>query len=216
MQLDILTAVSMNGFITEAPGLSGDALAPLLDTPRSVWERKYEIRRRYQAGMVGTDTVRVDDPSLTSHAVPGFEPIRITLDAHGRIPRECRFFDGAVRTLVGVCAGTPRAYLDFLAGRGIEAVPAGEERIDLAAFLAALAGRGIASIFCEGGGRLNRALLTAGLVGRIWIVVLPAVLSGGSVNLFDGPGTPARLRLESCERDGDYVWMEYSVIRTIR
>jgi diaminohydroxyphosphoribosylaminopyrimidine deaminase/5-amino-6-(5-phosphoribosylamino)uracil reductase len=213
VRLDILTAVSMNGFITEAPGLSGDALGPPLETPRAVWERKYEIRRRYSAGMVGTDTVVVDNPSLTSHAVPGFTPIRITLDAHGRIPRGARFFDGAVRTLVGVCASTPRDYLDFLASRGVEAVPAGEERIDLAAFLAALAGCGITSIFCEGGGRLNRSLLSAGLVERIWIVVLPAVLSSGSVNLFHGPGALVRLRLASCEREGDFVWLEYEVVR---
>jgi riboflavin-specific deaminase-like protein len=216
VRLDILTAVSINGFITEAPGLSGDALAPLLETPHAVWERKYEIRRRYGAGLVGTDTVVIDDPSLTSHAVPGFAPVRITLDAHGRIPRGARFFDGSVRTLVAVCASTPRDYLDFLASRGVEAVfagGAGEERIDLAAFLDALAGRGIGSIFCEGGGTLNRALLTAGLVDRIWIVVLPAVLSGGSVNLFAGPGAPARLRLESCERAGDYAWMEYAVLK---
>lgn len=216
MRLDILTAVSMNGFITEAPGLSGHDLAPFLETPRAVWERKYEIRRRYQAGMVGTDTVVVDNPSLTSHAIPGFSPVRITLDAHGRIPRAARFFDGSVRTLVGVGVRTPPDFLDFLASRGVEAVLAGEEEIDLAAFFEALSERGIGSVFCEGGGRLNRSLLSAGLVDRIWTVVLPAVLSSGSVNLFHGPGAPARLRLEGCERDGDYVWMEYSVIRTIK
>src|SRR4051794_1652496 len=135
--------------------------------------------------MVGTGTVLVDDPSLASHAVPGFEVVRITLDARGRIPRHSRFFDGSVRTLVGVCERTPREYLGFLRERGVDAVPAGaagEEGIDLAKLLAGLEERGISSIACEGGGTLNRALLTAGLVDRIHLLVIPVVLETRSVN----------------------------------
>lgn len=183
----------------------------LLDTPRAILEHKYAIRRRYQAVLVGTGTVLADDPSLASHAVPGFTVVRITLDAGGRIPRRSRVFDGSVRTLIGVRARTPRGYLDFLAQRGVEAVPAGTERIDLAAFLAALEERGISSIACEGGGTLNRSLLAAGLVDHIHLLVLPLVLEARSVNLFAGLGPPARLRLEGCERQGDYLWLEYGV-----
>lgn len=211
MRLDILTSASINGLITEARGVSGNDLADWVHPPREMWERKWEIRRRYAAVLVGTGTVVADDPTLSSHAVPGFEVVRVTLDAGGRIPRDFRFFDGTARTLIGVSGRTPREYLDFLAERGIEAVPAGDERIDLAAFLAALEERGISSIVCEGGGRLNRSLLAAGLVDRIRLLVIPLVLEARSVNLFEGLGAPARLRLEGCERQDDYVWLEYSV-----
>ena len=214
MRLDLLTAASANGIITEARGRHGHDLMERLDTPRGMVERKHEIRRTYDAGMVGTGTVLVDDPSLTSHAVPGFSPVRITLDRTGRIPRQARFFDGSARTLVGVCAETPRDYLDFLEERGVEAVSAGRERVDLAVFLAALEARGIGSIACEGGGTLNRALLSAGLVDRIRLLVIPLVLDTGSVNVFEGFGAPVRLRLEEVERMGEYVWMTYAVTRT--
>jgi len=201
--LALLTAASINGLITQARGRPGEDLTAVVDTPREVWERKWAIRRRYQAVLVGTGTVLVDNPRLTSHAVPGFDPVRITLDAKGRIPRHARFFDGSVRTLVGVCGRTPPEYLEFLRERGIEAVSAGaagEERIDLAAFLAGLEARGLSSIVCEGGGTLNRSLLTAGLVGRIHLLVIPVVLEARSINLFEGLGAPVPLRLESCER----------------
>ena len=209
MRLDILTAVSINGLITERPGAPSHDMEAILDTPREVLEHKRAIRRRYTAGLVGTGTVLADDPTLASHAVPGFEVVRVTLDASGRIPRRSRFFDGSVRTLVGVCARTPRDYLDFLAQRGVEAVGAGEERIDLARFLTALAERGISSIACEGGGQLNRSLLAAGRVDRIHLLVLPLVLDAGSVSLFAGSGAPVRLDLAGCERQGEYLWLEY-------
>jgi diaminohydroxyphosphoribosylaminopyrimidine deaminase / 5-amino-6-(5-phosphoribosylamino)uracil reductase len=214
VRLDLLTAASINGLITESRGENGDGMAVLLDTPREVWERKWALRRRHGAVLVGTGTVLADNPSLCSHAVPGFEAVRVTLDARGRIPRHFRLFDGSMRTLVGVSARTPPERLAFLAERGVEAVPAGEERdgrIDLASFLAALEERGLSSIVCEGGGQLNRSLLNAGLVDRIHLVVAPLVLEPRSVNLFEGLGDPARLRLESCERQGDYVWLEYAV-----
>jgi riboflavin-specific deaminase-like protein len=211
VRIDVLTAISINGLITERPGAPSHDMESLLDTPREVLEHKREIRRRYSAVLVGTGTVLADDPTLASHAAPGFEVVRVTLDASGRIPRGCRIFDGSARTLVGVCARTPRDYLGFLSQRGVDAVSAGEDGIDLVRFFAGLAARGISSIACEGGGRLNRSLLAAGLVGRIHLLVLPLALEARSVNLFEGPGAPARLDLLGCERQGEYLWLEYEV-----
>lgn len=206
MRVALLTAVSINGLITGARGRDAHEMRHFLGTPREVLDHKGEIRRRYAAVLVGTETVRIVNPTMTSHAVPGFECVRTTLDRTGRLPRSHRFFDGSARTLVGVCEETPRDYLDFLAERGVEAVPAGS----LAAFLAGLEERGISSVVCEGGGVLNRALLTAGLVERIHLVVLPGVFDGRAVNLFEGPGDPVKLRLEGVERVGDHLWLEYT------
>lgn len=209
MRVALLTAVSINGLITGARGRDAHEMRPFLGTPREILEHKGEIRRRYAAVLVGTETVRIVNPTMTSHSTPGFECVRSTLDRTGRLPRSHRFFDGSARTLVGVCEETPRDYLDFLAERGVEAVPAGSGQIDLARFLAGLEERGIGSVVCEGGGVLHRALLTAGLVERIHLVILPAVFDGGAVNLFEGPGDPVKLRLEGVERVGDHLWLEY-------
>ena len=53
---------------------------------------------------------------------------------------------------------------------------------------------------------------TAGLVERIHLLLLPAVLDAGAVNLFEGPGSPVKLRLEGVERVGEYLWVEYALI----
>lgn len=211
MRVALLTASSINGIITGDRGRDAHELAGFLGVPREVMEHKAALRRRYGAVLVGTETVRIVDPTLTSHAVAGEPCVRATLDRKGRLPRNLRFFDGSVRTLVGVCEETPPDYLEFLAERGVEAVPAGRDRIDLAAFLEGLAARGIGPVVCEGGGALNRSLLTAGLVERIHLLLLPAVLDAGAVPLFEGPGGPVKLRLEEVERIGEFLWVDYTV-----
>ena len=214
MTFDLLTAAAVNGALAAAPGGVSTAMQALLDTPPAVLERWYAVRRRYDAVAVGTGTVLIDDPTLTSHVVPGGPaPVRVTLDRVGRIPRHARIFDSSARTLVGVVASTPPDYLDFLAARGIEAVTAGDDRIDLAAFAGALANRGLRRVVVEGGGRLNRELLRQGLVDRIHLTLLPAALDATAVNLFAGPGEPVRLTLLSCDRLGDYLFLVYQTLR---
>jgi len=113
---DLLTAVAVNGALAAAPGGVSTAMVALLDTPPAVLERMYAVRRRYDAVAVGTGTVLIDDPTLTSHVVAGgAAPVRVTLDRSGRIPRHARIFDGTARTLVGVVASTLAVILGTLA-----------------------------------------------------------------------------------------------------
>jgi diaminohydroxyphosphoribosylaminopyrimidine deaminase/5-amino-6-(5-phosphoribosylamino)uracil reductase len=214
MKVDILTAVSVNGAITLGHGIASTDLIPRMTVPARMMETKAEIRRRYGAVLIGTETVLVNDPTMTSHCAPGFPCVRASLDPTGRIPAGARFFDGSARTLIGVTGETPRTYLDLLESRGVEAVPAGEgPQADLPAFLAGLAARGIGSVVCEGGGILNRALLDAGLVDRIHLFLIPAILAATSVNLFEGgkEGEFAELELEESYPIGSFVYLRYRV-----
>ncbi len=207
----LLTAASVNGMITGGRGQSSHDLIGVVRPTPEFWEAKSAIRRRHEVVLVGSGTVLTNDPTMASHAAPGYEVVRATIDSAGRIPPAFRFFDGSVRTLVGVTGSTPTAYLRHLASRGVEALPCGDDRPDLERFFAALEERGLRSVVCEGGGILNRALLDAGLVERLHLLVLPVVLDGGSVNLFEGPGLPVRLVLEDVERIGEAVTLTYLV-----
>lgn len=211
MNCSILTASSLNGVITPVRGETSQILIPLLGVPPEVLEWQREVRRRHDAVLVGTRTVLVDNPGLTSHARPDRPDrpaVRATIDPAGKIPRSARFFDGSARTLVGVSAATPPEYLDFLAERGVETVMTGEDRVDLYLFLERLADKGLANVVAEGGGTFNRALLQEGLVDRLYVILIPIVLDAGSVNLFEGPGF-ARFRLEGSDPMGDYVLLRY-------
>ena len=212
MRVDLLSANSVNGLVTLGRGRSSyDLLEYLPPLPPEFWEVKREIRRRHDAVLIGTNTVLTNDPTMASHGRQDHPVVRVTLDRTGRIPRHFRFFDGSVRTLIGVTGTTPPDYLRFLEERGVEAVPCGEDRTDLRLFLEGLEARGIRSVLCEGGGTLNRALLDQGLVGEIHVLLLPVILDGGSVNFFEGPGLPVNLKLERMERVWDAVVLTYRI-----
>lgn len=194
---------------------SYDLLDHMPPLPPEFWAVKAEIRRRHDAVLIGTNTVLTNDPTLASHGRTDHPVVRVTLDRTGRIPRHFRFFDGSVRTLIGVTGTTPPDYLRFLEERGVEAVPCGspgeESCTDLRLFLEELEAKGIRSVVCEGGGILSRALLDQGLLGEIHLLVLPVILDGGSVNLFEGPGLPVNLKLEGVERVWEAVVLRYSL-----
>jgi riboflavin-specific deaminase-like protein len=219
VSFDIFTAASANGMITAARGARSTDLIPALAVPPQVLAFRRDLRRSYDGVFVGPVTVRVNDPTLTSHVEPGRRPVRITLDPAATIPAEARFFDGSARTIVAVGRGTPPAYVAMLERRGVEVAVCGAgERVELADFARALAERGLLRVVVEGGGRLNRELLAGGLVDRIHLIVLPVLLDSRAVNLFEGvsgAGDPPhqRLQLESWQRLADYLLLEYSVRR---
>jgi riboflavin-specific deaminase-like protein len=215
VSVEIFTATSANGLITPARGESSLSLIGQLAVPPEVLAWQADARRDHDVVLVGTDTVLIDDPALTSHASPDRPGARATVDPHGRIPPHARFLDGTVRTLVGVTATTPPGSLALLAERGVEPVLAGDQELNLAVFLGSLAARGLPRVLVEGGGRLNRSLLAAGLVDRLHLLVFPAVLDATSVNVFDGPGPLTRLHLESCRRLGSYLLLSYRVLREV-
>ncbi|NHN55720.1 deaminase [Calidifontibacter sp. DB0510] len=153
---------------------------------------------------------------LTDH-LPGRAPRRwfAVVDGRGRVPWEF-FGDDDTRLIVIACRTTPLGYLADLRRRAVPYLIAGDERVDLTQLPGVLADRlGAQCIVSEGGGGLNGALLRAGLVDEVNLVIAPMVVGGrGTPATFDGEpladGIPATaMRLEHVEREGDALWLRY-------
>jgi len=96
-------AQTTNGFI--APEKNNENLK--ISEKKPVWitntfsrQRVHKMRAEEQAILVGTNTVLVDNPSLTSRDWEGNSPVRIILDRSLKIPKEMTVFDGDVKTIV--------------------------------------------------------------------------------------------------------------------
>jgi riboflavin biosynthesis pyrimidine reductase len=108
-------------------------------------------------------------------------------------------------------------YLAFLRGRGVSYVLAGAPHVDLAMALEKIHDAfGVRTLMLEGGGRINGAMLSAGLMDEVSLLIAP-VADGrmGSPAVFDvgeGERDRVRLSLKSVERRADGVlWLRYAV-----
>ena len=124
----------------------------------------HRMRAENMAIMVGTNTVIMDNPRLMTTHWEGRNPIRVTVDRHGRIPMESKIF--------------VRKESDY---PGIDPVIVYRERTEWEYILEDLAGRGIHSIMVEGGTTLLNHIIETGLWDEMHIEVAPEITIGEGV-----------------------------------
>lgn len=127
----------------------------------------HKMRAENMAIMVGTNTVIMDNPRLMTTHWEGRNPIRVTVDRHGRIPEDARIW-----------GPTPAPSSDYA---GIDPVIVYRERTDWEYILEDLAGRGIHSIMVEGGTTLLNHILETGVWDEMHIEVAPEITIGEGV-----------------------------------
>jgi 2,5-diamino-6-(ribosylamino)-4(3H)-pyrimidinone 5'-phosphate reductase len=197
----------------------------------------YGLAARWQPDcmLTGADTILADPgyapeagDDLDDGAVVGgaaaddARPRLVVVDSRGRVRnwsalRVAPFW----REPAALCSrSTPGEYLRYLGRRGVAAVVAGDDRVDLRAALEQLAGRyGVRRVQVDSGGALHGALLRAGLVDEVSVLVHPALVGGSSPRWWypapdlQGPEGAVPLRLADMEKVGDgVVWLRYDVV----
>ncbi|MGK4585265.1 bifunctional diaminohydroxyphosphoribosylaminopyrimidine deaminase/5-amino-6-(5-phosphoribosylamino)uracil reductase RibD [Kitasatospora sp. HPMI-4] len=146
----------------------------------------HELRAVHDAVLVGSGTVRADDPHLgLRHGVRGTPPARVVLAGSAAdLPADARIWDESAPTLLLLTDAASAAHLPERVHR--IAVPAtAESGADVSRALEELYARGIHSVLVEGGPRIAAALLRAGLVDEIVGYVAPLLLGAGPSVLAD-------------------------------
>ncbi len=180
----------------------------------------HRLRAESQAVVIGAGTALADYPSLTARDVdPPAErqPLRVLLDARGRVPAAGPLFDAALASTLVVtteAASSEAADAWRAAGAKVETVPAAPGGVDLEATLNLLGRRDVLQAMVEGGATLHGALLAARLVDRLVAYVAPTMLGPGGFPAFPQPdaGTIADAeawRLLSATTLGDDVRVDY-------
>ena len=171
-------------------------------------DRVKELRRKYDAILVGVGTVLSDDPHLTIKGLSREEnQVRIVIDPNGRTPTDAKVVDGSARTIIVTSDTCARTW------EGCEVIrsPSG---IDLGFVMDELSKMGIESILVEGGGTTISSFFRAGLVDVFTVYVGSMVIGGKDAPTpADGTGWVAEgglgLKLRSAERLGDGIVLEY-------
>ncbi|MFH9084849.1 bifunctional diaminohydroxyphosphoribosylaminopyrimidine deaminase/5-amino-6-(5-phosphoribosylamino)uracil reductase RibD [Streptomyces sp. NPDC017673] len=169
----------------------------------------HALRAAHDAVLVGSGTLRTDDPHLgLRHGVAGAPPLRVVLDRHGTIPPHARVLDDTAPTVVVTGPDTPAPKLPE--GHEVLRVPVTDGALDLAVLLDGLWARGVRSVLLEGGARLAASCVAQGLLDRVVAYMAPLVLGAAARPVLGDFGAPTlmaglRLRLGEVTRLGDDV-----------
>jgi diaminohydroxyphosphoribosylaminopyrimidine deaminase/5-amino-6-(5-phosphoribosylamino)uracil reductase len=142
----------------------------------------HRLRAWSDAIVVGARTALVDDPSLTVRE-PGYRgrpPLRVLVDARGRVPADGDLFDREAPTLVATTALAPRERREEWAAAGAEVTlyePEGDG-VPLGELAADLGKRDVQGLLLEGGPTLAFAAVEEGLVDRVVVYLAPKLIGG--------------------------------------
>ena len=173
----------------------------------------HQLRHKADAIMVGINTIRMDDPSLTTRlpGLPGSDPVRVILDSHLSISPEARVLHQASAAPTILVAGpeadgTKRKVLEKANARVIE-VPLKNGLIDLNPLMKQLGVMEITSLLIEGGGRVLASAFNFAIVDKVFFFYGPKIL-GGDDGVPICSGTGAELMSESI-RIGDITVQQF-------
>lgn len=142
----------------------------------------HRMRALCDVVVVGAETVRCDNPRLTTRLVPGENPVRAVIDPRGTLPAGAQVFDEMAQTLV-LCDEAFAATQHRRTNAELIALQSEQGRLSPKRVVDALRKRGLSSIFVEGGGRTVSQFLSAGAVHRLQIAVGPMIIGGGRPGL---------------------------------
>jgi len=159
----------------------------------------HELRNEVDAILVGSRTVMVDDPSLTTRLnEEAKDPIRVVVDADDYLASDRRVFvqDSPAPTWVAIPEGR-----SFNAADETIPVPSGLGGIDLVALMHELAKRNVMSVLIEGGGTTHASAFAAGIVDKVMFFVAPKIIGGrDAITAVEGDGAEKMANVVQLER----------------
>lgn len=173
-------AVSLDGKIATYTGESQWITGP---ESRAYGHR---LRHKYDAILVGVNTVLADDPSLTARLPDGngIDPVRVVLDSKCRTPLNAKIItqQSSARTII---ATTPKADADKIkrlqaAGAEVLVIPDQDNKVDVAVLLKELGKRDITGLLVEGGAEVHGSFIASRAVDKVYWFIAPLIIGGAA------------------------------------
>ena len=121
----------------------------------------HSLRSQYDAVLIGKNTAKLDNPSLTVRLVKGRNPYRVVIDKNSELP------------------GNLKLFTDKDAEKTIVINSQNGKNIPFKNILKALAGLGISSVLVEGGANVFSGFLQSGLYDDIYTIIAPKIIGDG-------------------------------------
>jgi diaminohydroxyphosphoribosylaminopyrimidine deaminase / 5-amino-6-(5-phosphoribosylamino)uracil reductase len=189
---------------------------------KEVLEAVHRLRHRYQAILVGINTVLLDHPQLTTRLKDGqgHSPIRIILDTQLRMPIDEPLLNNQESsTWIVTQFDVDQSKVNAFKNKGAKLiqVPLMGKHLNLEAVLKTLKTHGIHSVFVEGGATIHGAFLDQGLTHRVYASISPLLIGGQEAKTpiagqgFQTLKDSLRLAFNSIETFGEDVFITATI-----
>ncbi len=154
-------------------------------TGEAAREHVHRLRHAADAILVGSGTVKADNPRLTARVKnrPTRDPVRVILDSRLTVDENAIVFnqDSAAGTIIITGNGSDPVRKARFEEKGIMVIVADQDEtglIRLPDLMKRLGQMDITSLLIEGGGRVSGSALKAGIVDKICFFYAPKILGG--------------------------------------
>ena len=190
------TAMTLDGKIATSTGDSRWV------TGASAREFVHLLRDKYDAIMVGINTLIADDPLLNTRlkGKEGIDPTRIVVDSHLRFPENAKMLrhksnKPTIIATTKIDSSSKRKKALVLEQLGIEVWEVGgKDRVDLNILLEWIAQKEYTSLLLEGGSELAASFILQDLVDKVHVFIAPKIIGGR-----EAPGTVGGKGIERME-----------------
>ena len=180
--------------------------------------RIHKLRSKVDAILVGSNTVKRDDPLLTVRYVKGKNPLRIVLDSKATISQKSQIIRTCkkIPTIVAVSKKASRQNISKLKKHPLEIMVIGEKRVNIKSLLKSLSKKKIKTLLVEGGGTINWEFIKLGLVDELIVTITPYLIGGqNAITLVEGEGfshihKSTKLKLKKISQIGNEIVLHYS------
>jgi len=139
----------------------------------------HQLRVACDAVIVGGNTVRQDNPQLTSHQAQAPNPLRVVMSRTLDLPTSARLWQTSeVPTLVLTEVGANHDFQQHLLKQGVEVVEL--TPLTPAKAMTYLYDRGFLSVLWECGGTLAASAIAQGAVQKILAFIAPKIIGGST------------------------------------
>jgi diaminohydroxyphosphoribosylaminopyrimidine deaminase / 5-amino-6-(5-phosphoribosylamino)uracil reductase len=134
----------------------------------------HQLRSQIDAVIVGGQTVRSDNPKLTTHGLTAHNPLRVVMSQTLDLPQDANLWEEG--TVVFAPAGVKESFVQYLRDRGVEVVTF--DNLSVEGVMQDLYQRGALSVLWESGGRLSAEAIRSGAVQKVWAFIAPKLIGG--------------------------------------
>ncbi len=165
-------AMTLDGKIAATGGHSAWVTSP------AARQTVHALRARCEAVVVGGNTVRRDNPLLTSRQITR-SPLRVVMSRSLDLPAAANLWNISLApTLVATTPGTNPAFQAWLRQQGVEVLEL--DPLTPAALMANLYDRGFLTVLWECGGTLAAQAIADGAIQKILAYIAPKIIGGST------------------------------------